>query len=137
MSKTASKIAWILAVIGLVLMIAGVVSATVSYVVIGLYLTPLSLIYPVLKEGKRAKYIGLIAGILLSGLVIISALGAQGISLGCGFGGGQSGCFLAPSVPLSMILEFILFTCGPSVLLLIVSVYSIIKFHGQREEVVQ
>lgn len=124
-SKTLSKIAWILAGLGVVLMIVGSVLNN-PIAIIGLYLIPLALVYPVIySKNRRTRLVGIIASLMLLSVIMTVIFSFQGLPFGC-FGGTASGCFI-PSVSVSHAINSFVIFGWPSVLLLIVSAYSLVK----------
>lgn len=118
MATTAQKAAWIVALVGLILLIAPIGPFGFG-LFIGSYLLPLALTYLAWTSGKGTRYIGIsaamftIAFILLWLSLFTSARCLPGPAGKCPQPGIDIGVFLI--------------NAWPSILLLIVSIYSLVR----------
>ena len=125
MSKTASKIAWILAGIGILMFLIGLSGIFGRYegvALIGLfYVLPLAMLYHVIvSRDKRIKYLGIAVSLVLLAFVIVASFPTRvyfPIMQGSEF------------MPGGVVFDATVFAfgSGPAILLLITSVYSLIK----------
>jgi len=127
MSTTAQKVAWIVAGIGLLLLIVSMAAVLPFWLdqplLAGSYLLPLALSYLVLSASdKRTSYVGIIASLILLAFVWVVALIFSGINALTPTGAEP------PLIPSGGPVSVVFLMLGwPSILLLLVSIYSIVR----------